>query len=93
MTNSFFHRVMRAGARLIFWLAMALAVVQLIDTALALKVLQQMSHMGQQFGPAGSLVNVIPKLVAAFAWPVLLLALAMIIDRLDAVTGREDPRK
>jgi hypothetical protein len=93
MTNSFFHRVMRAGARLIFWLAMVLVVVQLIDVAIAFKILLQMSRQDQQFGPSFSLVNAIPKLVGAFAWPALLIALAMIIDRLDAVVGREGPRK
>jgi uncharacterized membrane protein YhaH (DUF805 family) len=88
-----FHRVMRAGARLIFWLAIILFVVQLIDVAMAIKVMQQMSLQEQQFGPSVSLINVIPKLVGAFASPVLLIALAMVIDRLDAVAGRQVPRK
>jgi uncharacterized membrane protein YhaH (DUF805 family) len=84
---------MRAGARLIFWLAIILFVVQLIDVAMAIKVMQQMSLQEQQFGPSVSLINVIPKLVGAFASPVLLIALAMVIDRLDAVAGRQVPRK
>jgi uncharacterized membrane protein YhaH (DUF805 family) len=84
---------MRAGARLIFWLAIILFVVQVIDVAMAIKVMQQMSLQEQQFGPSVSLINVIPKLVGAFASPVLLIALAMVIDRLDAVAGRQVPRK
>jgi uncharacterized membrane protein YhaH (DUF805 family) len=88
-----FQRVMRAGARLIFWLAIILFVVQVIDVAMAIKVMQQMSLQEQQFGPSVSLINVIPKLVGAFASPVLLIALAMVIDRLDAVAGRQVPRK
>jgi uncharacterized membrane protein YhaH (DUF805 family) len=88
-----FQRVMRAGARLIFWLAIILFVVLVIDVAMAIKVMQQMSLQEQQFGPSVSLINVIPKLVGAFASPVLLIALAMVIDRLDAVAGRQVPRK
>jgi CDP-diglyceride synthetase len=92
--GSFFQRVMRAGARLIFWLAIVLAVVQLIDVVVALKTIQQMSQE-RQFGqvvPSVSIINVVPKLVGAFAWPVLLIALAMVIDRFDALIGREGPR-
>ena len=95
MKGSFFQRVMHAGARLIFWLAIVLAVAQLIDAMVALKTIQQMSQE-QQFGspaPSFSVINVVPKLVGAFAWPVLLIALAMIVDRLDALIGRKGPRR
>jgi hypothetical protein len=84
---------MRAGARLIFWLGVILIFVQLIDTAMAIKVMQQMSLQEQQFGPSVTLINVIPKLVGGFAWPALLIALAMVIDRLDALIGRESHRQ
>ena len=86
-----FHRVMRAGARLIFWVAMILVFVQLIAAAMAIKVMHQMSFQEQQFGPLASMISVVSRLFGGLAWAVLLIALAMVIDRLDAVVGREKP--
>jgi hypothetical protein len=90
---SFFDRTMRAGARLIFWLAMILIFVQLIAAAMAIKVMHQMPLQEQQFGPLASMISVISRLFGGFAWAFLLIALAMIIHRLDSAVGRGNPRK
>jgi hypothetical protein len=87
--NGFYREVMRLGARLIFWIAIILLVIQVVDDVAAITVAARMNE--QSFGPAVSYMNLIPKLIEAFTWPVLLLAAAMIIDRLDV--RREDPRK
>ena len=87
---TFYDRVMRAGARLIFGLAMVLLIIQLFDAIVALGTAVQVSS--QEFGQRISYINLIAKLVEALVWPTLLLAMAMIIDRLDRA-DREGGRK
>ena len=87
--NDFYREVMRLGARLIFWIAIILFVILIVDDVAAITAASRMND--HQFGPAISYMNLIPRLIEGFAWPALLLAVAMIIDRLD-LRG-EDLRK
>jgi len=86
--NDFYRQVMSLGARLIFWIAIILFVIQIVNDVAAITTASRMNE--QQFGPAISYMNLIPRLIEGFTWPVLLLAAAMIIDRLDS--RGENPR-
>lgn len=91
--NAFYTRVMRIGARLIFWVAIGLLIIQVVDDAIALVTVARMLAQPAPFGMSISLINVIPKLIEQFTWPALLLALSMVIHRLDALIGREGLRQ
>ena len=84
--SGFFHFCMALGSRLVFWIAIILLAFQLFDDVMALGLATQM--MNQPFGPQISLLNLIPKLIEAFTWPALLLAMSIVIDRLDALIAR-----
>ena len=89
--SGFYLRMMRAGARVIFWIAIVLLAIQLIDDVMALALAAQM--VAQPYGPQISLFNMVPKLIEAFTWPALLLAMSMIVDRLDALISRGSVRQ
>ena len=91
MKDSFFESFMHAGARLIFWIAIVLLFIQLINAVAALVSLSQMA--AQEFGPPVSFINVIPKLIESFVWPSFLLGISMVINRLDVLANRKGPRE
>lgn len=89
---TFYDRVMRAGAPLLFTFGIILLIIQIFDAATALFTAARMTSE-QPYGASISYINLIPKLVEAFVWPILILGMAMIVDRLDARTDRESPRQ
>jgi hypothetical protein len=89
---TFYDRVMRAGAPLLFTFGIILLLVQIFDAATALFTAARMTSE-EPYGASISYVNLISKLVESFVWPLLVLGMAMIVDSLDARTGGEGPRK